>query len=386
MRLLFSSTPGDGHVLPLLPLARAFAVRGHEVAFATSPEHENQIRDAGFRWFTAGVTNAELGTRFVSHLPDLPPAASAEFFPFIVARRYGLGDASDRLVDLEELSAQWRPEAVFFESTDFAAPVLAGALGVPAIHHSFGRALPDLCYEMAAQYVRPLWEKVGVDMPTLAGMYGQCYVDICPASLQGNRPTSVEVLPLQPTSPAKRSASQALWPSGQPDRPGVYITLGTVFNSIKSLRLLLDAVSAVECNVIMTIGRDNDPADLGPLPPHVVVERYIPQASVLPYVDAAVVHGGSGSMLAALAHGLPMLMLPRAADQYDNARACSEVGASRVLRPEQCDQASLTEGVTAVLSDPTIRAGAAAMQEEIARMPGPDAVAAAAERIFAPAA
>lgn len=384
MRLLFSSTPGDGHVLPLLPLAKALAVRGHEVAFATSSEHKQQIVDAGFRWFTAGVTNAELGTRFVPHLAELPPATSAEFFPFIVARRYGLGDASDRLVDLQELSAQWRPQAVLFESTDFAAPVLAGALGVPAIHHSFGRALPDLCYEMAAPYVGPLWEQVGVDMPVLAGMYGQCYVDICPASLQGNRPTGGEVLSLRPTSPAKPSAKQVLWPNGLPNRPGVYITLGTVFNSIKSLRLILDAVSAVECNVIMTVGRDNDPADLGPLPPHVVVEQYIPQASVLPYVDAAVVHAGSGSMLAALAHGVPMLMLPRAADQYDNARACSEAGASRVLRPEQCDSAALTDGVKAVLFEPTLRAGAAAMREEIARMPGPDAVAAAAEKILAP--
>lgn len=384
MRLLFSATPGDGHVLPLLPLAKALRVRGHEVAFATSVEHEQQIQDAGFRWFAAGVTNAELSARFVPHFAALPPPTSPEFFPFIVARRYGLGDATDRLADLQGLSAQWRPQAVVFESTDFAAPVLAAQLGVPAIHHSFGRALPSLCYEMAAPYLGPLWQQAGVDVPELAGMYGQGYVDICPASLRGDRPAGTTVLPLRPASPAEPTEQQALWPNELTNRPGIYVTLGTVFNSMKSLRLLLDAVSTVECNVIMTVGRDNDPADLGPLPPHVNAERFIPQAAVLPYVDAAVVHAGSGSMLAALAHGVPMLMLPRAADQYDNARACAAAGAARVLLPDQCDQASLAAGVQAVLFEPAVRAGAAAMRGEIAGMPGPDAVAAAVEQTLLP--
>lgn len=363
----------------MLPLARALRARGHDVSFATSAEHEQQIQDAGFGWFAAGVNNAELSARFVAHYADLPPLTSPEYFPYIVARRYGLGDAPDRLADLQGLSAQWRPQAVVFESTDFAAPVFAALLDVPAIHHSFGRALPEACYERSVPYVGPLWQQAGVDMPALAGMYAQGYVDICPASLQGDLPVGATVLPLRPASATEPGEQQPLWPKGLPNRPGVYVTLGTVFNSIKSLRLLLDAVSTVECNVIMTVGRDKDPEDLGPLPPHVVVERFIPQESVLPYVDAAVVHAGSGSMLAALAQGVPMLMLPRAADQYENARACAATGAAHVLLPDQCDVASIAAGIQAVLFEPAFRAGAAAMREEIASMPGPDAVAAVVE-------
>ena len=379
MRLLFSSTPGDGHVLPMLPLAKALQARGRDVSFATSAEHERQLQAAGFNWFAAGVTNAELSARLLPHLADLPPLTSPEYFPFVVSRRYGLGDAPDRLADLQGISVQWRPHAVVFEPSDFAAPILAAQLGVPAIHHSYGRASPLACYGTSGPYVGPLWEQAGVDMPALAGMYGQGYIDICPASLQGDRHAGARVLPLRPAGTPESTEQQALWPQGLPNRPGVYVTLGTVFNSIKSLRLLLDAVSTVECNVIMTIGRDNDPADLGPLPPHVVVERFIPQASVLPYVEAAVVHAGSGSMLAALAYGVPMLMLPRAADQYENARACAAAGAAHVLLPDQCDQASLAAGLRAVLFEPALRAGAAAIREEIAGMPGPDDVAAAVE-------
>ena len=36
MRILFSSVPQHGHLLPLLPLARAFQDRGHEVAVLTA--------------------------------------------------------------------------------------------------------------------------------------------------------------------------------------------------------------------------------------------------------------------------------------------------------------------------------------------------------------
>ena len=60
-----------------------------------------------------------------------------------------------------------------------------------------------------------------------------------------------------------------------------------------------------------------------------IVERYVPQADVLPLCDVAVGHGGSGSTLGALAHGLPMLLLPHGADQFENAQACAALGVAR---------------------------------------------------------
>jgi len=60
MRVLFSSTPGDGHIYPLLPLAHALQARGHEVAFATSTEHTRLIEGAGFAWFPCGITGDKL--------------------------------------------------------------------------------------------------------------------------------------------------------------------------------------------------------------------------------------------------------------------------------------------------------------------------------------
>jgi len=240
MRVLFSSTPGDGHIYPLLPLAHALQARGHEVAFATSTEHARLIEGAGFAWFACGVTGAGLNLRLRARLTGLPPLTSPAYFPFVIAHRYALSDAPDRLVDLQTLTAEWRPEMVVFESCDLAAPLAAAALGVPAVHHSFGRALAAACYEQSGPYMEPLWRSAGMTMPPFCGMYEALYVDICPASLQGDElPEPIHVLPLTPESPS-RSAQPPPWLDELPKQPNVYVTLGTVFNDMSRLRLLLD--------------------------------------------------------------------------------------------------------------------------------------------------
>ena len=47
MRVLFSSTFGYGHVLPLVPLAKAFRDAGHEVHWATHGPAQAVVRAAG---------------------------------------------------------------------------------------------------------------------------------------------------------------------------------------------------------------------------------------------------------------------------------------------------------------------------------------------------
>lgn len=375
MRVLVSCTSGDGHFYPLLPLAHALRRRGHDVAFAMAAEYAQRIESADFSWFPAGIGLAELNARQERRLTGRPALTSPDYLPFVIATRYGLGDAPDRLADLQALTADWRPDLIVFEPCDLAAPIAAAALGVPTVHHSFGRALSARCYERSAEVVEPLWQRAGLPMPALCGTYAGQYVDICPSSLQsGEIPQWAEVLPLRPLSPPQKEAAPH-WLRELPDRPSVYVTLGTVFNDMHRLRLLLDACADIDANVVMTIGRDNDPADLGLLPGNAVVERFISQAMLLPHMSAMVSHAGSGSMLAALAHGLPMVMLPEGADQFENARACVALGVSRCVAAEDVDVAVVRLELLHVLSDPSYSKSAAAIRKEMSSMPDPDTVA-----------
>lgn len=253
MRVLFSSTPGEGHIYPLLPLAQAMQERGDEVAFATSFEHARTIEGGGFGWFACGVTGDELNLRLRARLSalSLPPLSSPAYSPFVIAHRYALGDAPDRLSDLRAVTAGWRPDLIVFESCDLAAPIVAAVLGVPAVHHSFGRILAAACYEQPYRHVEPLWRSAGIDMPRFCGMWEGPYVDICPPSLQGAELPAATRVPLTPAPPS-RPAQPPAWLDELPKRPSVYVTLGTVFNDVSRLRLLLDGFADIDCNVVMT--------------------------------------------------------------------------------------------------------------------------------------
>src|ERR1039458_8368743 len=87
-------------------------------------------------------------------------------------------------------------------------------------------------------------------------------------------------------------------------RPVVYVTFGTLFNSNLDLfRLGLEALADESVDVVMTVGRDQDPTELAPFPANARVEKFIPQAELLPSCSAVVHHGGAGTTFGALAHG-----------------------------------------------------------------------------------
>jgi len=84
----------------------------------------------------------------------------------------------------------------------------------------------------------------------------------------------------------------------------------------------------------VALGRNNDPADYGPLPSNVRIERYIPQTLVFSRCDLLVCHAGSGSVMAAMTHGLPLVLVPIGADQPPNARRCADLGVAHQASSE----------------------------------------------------
>ncbi len=338
--------------------------------FATAASSADRVGSAGFRLLPAGIDEVELHARhapFRTQLQAMPPN---ERRPFAFSSRFAMIDAPARLAELRAVASEWKPGLIVHESADLAAPVVAAALGVPSVHHGWGRLVPRTCFERAAAETESLWRDQGLDPEPLCGAFRGRYVDICPPSLQPEpAPDGVVVLRLRPAEPEDLTGTPAPWESRLPERPTVYLTLGTVFNDLSTFRLLLDALAHLDCNVVATIGRGNDPASLEPLPGNAIVERYIPQAQVLPHVDLMVSHGGSGSMLAALAHGLPQLLLPQGADQFENANACRAADAARMLMPAQLTADAVRAELVILLEDPSYSERAREIASEIAAMP-----------------
>jgi UDP:flavonoid glycosyltransferase YjiC (YdhE family) len=164
--------------------------------------------------------------------------------------------------------------------------------------------------------------------------------------------------------------------------PMVYATLGTAYNRTPGVfATILEGLHAEPVNLVATVSLNQNPADFGPQPPHIHVARYIPQSRIFPQCDLVITHGGSGTVRAAIDHGLPMVINPIAADQPDNARRCAALGLARVISPEARTPEAIRTAVRSVLHDPSYRVNAARLGDEMRALPGPDHVVDLLERL-----
>ena len=376
MRVLFSCTATEGHVAPLVPLARAFADQGHDVAFATAPALEERVQSDGFATLPAGLDQVQIRERMQAYRPRLLEIPPPERRTFAYTYRFAHVDAPAKLPELLRAATHWRPDLLVHDAAELCAPPVAASLDIPSVNQGFGQVIPAACHENAADPVRALWDVVGLTPEPWNGMYRGAYVDICPPSLAGEVvPAGTRTYQRRPATPM-RAATKPPWHVARPDLPNVYVTLGTMLDEADLLRLLLDALADLDCNVLMTIGRRGDPASLEPWPANATVERFVPQADVLPHCSVVVSHGGSGTTYGALAHGLPLLMLPHAADQFDNAAAARRAGVAETLMPAELETAAVRSAVEALASEADYAARAREIAAEIAAMPDTAAVAA----------
>ena len=281
---------------------------------------------------------------------------------------------------------RWRPDVIVTDEADVGTVVAAERLGIPCatvIVLAAGGML-------RADMVGTAWDEVRASqgLPPddgIARVRGELAIDPTPPGYrEPGDPIGVPVVRVRLSEvDAAAAAAAPPWPVTRPGRPAVYITLGTVFN-LESGDLLGRIVAGLadhDGDVLVTIGRDRDPGALGRQPDHVHVERFVPQAAVLPHVAAVVSHAGSGSVLGALAHGLPMVLLPMGADQPWNGDRCASLGVARVLDPLDATPGSIAVAVREVLGDPSYRRAAEALRDAHETTPGPHAAVAALEAL-----
>jgi UDP:flavonoid glycosyltransferase YjiC (YdhE family) len=374
VRVVFSCFPSEGHFAPLLPLARALAERRHDVAFAVAEGWRFRVAEEGFESLAAGPDAADVQAQFEPERAEIFRLPVEQRRPLQFSTLFGRLHAPAKLPELLAATRDFRAEALVYDSGDLAAPIAAAVLGIPPVNHSFGAMVPFAALERAAPFVEPLWREHGLDPDPYAGAFRGLFVDLAPASFAWERPLG-RVVRLRPTSTASSAAPPWL---DELEQPFVYATLGTVWNRPALLRVLLDALDG-DRRALVTTGRNVDPRQLGPIPPGVRVEAFVPQAHVLGRCAAVVSHGGSGTTLGALAHGLPLVLVPQAADQFDNAARCATAGAAIVLPPEELTAEALRAALARVLGEASFADAARRIAAEIDEMATPAEVAAEVE-------
>jgi UDP:flavonoid glycosyltransferase YjiC (YdhE family) len=128
-------------------------------------------------------------------------------------------------------------------------------------------------------------------------------------------------------------------------------------------------MAALDVDVVATIGPMLDPAMFGVLPANVRVERFVPQHLLLDRVSVVASHGGAGTVLGAALHGVPQLLFPFAADQWENADAVARSGAGVVCELANRSAAELGAALQLLLHEDSMRECATKVAAEIASMP-----------------
>jgi UDP:flavonoid glycosyltransferase YjiC (YdhE family) len=125
-----------------------------------------------------------------------------------------------------------------------------------------------------------------------------------------------------------------------------------------------EGVAAVDVDAVLTLGPAVD-RDAVRVADNVDVMAFADHDRLMPESAAVIGHGGLGTVLRALAHGVPQLLLPLGRDQAFNARRIEQLGAG-IRLPADAPPEHIRIALDALLSDPRFAEAAALAARRIA--------------------
>jgi MGT family glycosyltransferase len=148
-------------------------------------------------------------------------------------------------------------------------------------------------------------------------------------------------------------------------KPVVHVTQGTyATDAVHLIRPTLDALADLDVLVLATTAQ---PDAIGAIPDNTRVERFIPHDVLLPHVDVMITNAGYNGVLAALAHGVPLVCAGLSEDKGNVAARVSWSGSGIDLRTDTPSATQVREGTESVLDNSSYRDNARRIQTDFAR-------------------
>lgn len=373
----------------MLAVARALAVRGHDVVLASGPRHADDARRAG--------------ASFVP-LPPTPGSSLHDLRPY--------EDAAAAAEAIAPLLRSIGPEAVVADLITLGAALAAEGCGIPwatlSIHalHTPSRDLPPFGWGrpparwplrwrdawMRRNNIRDL-ERARASLNAARTRLGLPPTD----RLEGGLSPGLVLVATLPSLEVPRSdwpphahvVGPCLWdddgvaPALPPgDEPLVLVAASTAHDQGALVRASLVAVGALGARAVVTTGMAGLPARL---PPRVVAAPFAPHGAILRQAAAVVCNGGHGIVARSLSHGVPVVVVPGPGDQRENGYRVERAGAGiRVLRRRDLALAPrIRRALARVLREPRFARAAAAIRAEAATLDGPAEAAELVEALAA---
>jgi MGT family glycosyltransferase len=430
-RFLFTVWSFPGDLGPSVAVALALRARGHEVAFYTGKRAAATMQLLDLRHFPMLVADEEVLYGSLRHAQGTGLASSLRELIRLrpTLRRWLVDPIAGQVADLERILDAWHPDAIVCDPMVWAPYLI--------LHETRGIAVAILSWSAAAMLSGTegmLWglglrppattaqRRYNAAMRTFVTMANRDFRQSINAlrARHGLGPIRMPIMDYAGTMPLYMIASSrdfdynraglpesahyvghcawALPSPGPPDwlaalsahRPLVVVTEGTIESGAP--RLLAAAARGLANQPVQVLikdaqilepGRAPGTVGLGVLAPNIRCEGFVLgqgwQPEVLARTRAFVTNGGAGSILAGLAAGVPLVVVPTTWDKPENARRAVAAGAGVAIPPRRCTPRRLREAVQHVLTTPSYRDNARRIGRTLTAMPGPERAAALLE-------
>lgn len=407
MKILMTTQPGLGHVHPMIPIAKELLKAGHEVIFACSPSFCPYLESFDLRTYPAGLDWLEAKAEHA--FPELKETPlEQQPWNWLLTNVFADVATIRLLPDLFTLCHDWQPDIIVRSEYEFAACLVAEQLNLPYATVSVELFLHNSTWErIIGDQLSYLRSACGLaPFPAAKMLHRHLYLSFMPPGYESfafkAEPTTHAIRPV--LHDHTKDTKLPTWVKKLPPNPTIYVTLGTVYNRLPQIfQAIITGLANEPLNLILTVGSNQDPGQLGSLPRNVTVEKYIPQSLLLPYCDLAVTHGGHQTMTSILSQGLPSLTIPVAATHALRAMRSVAVGIGLAVKPLYLETdfddilwenvpwaktapvqsennwfalspESVREAVYKLLKEPQYRQNAQQLREELLALPGPEKV------------
>ena len=374
--LIVATNEGGGDIQPLLAIAAGLLARGHGVTAFGDAAVPPKMAPLGISTVVA-PSELALGAAIAARAREvghLPLEAQAEWL-----RDKGVTWA-ERLAPVIEDAAR-AEQAEVLVGGQFGS----GAIGPAAVRLGLPWVGVNSTFYIGPDPPRPLVLDFGPFVTVFRDFLGQS-LDRATLVLHASDPEfdfGFDRLP------AHHRYVGPLWWDPPGERPGYLDKSGDSWalvslsshtqDDLPIARAALAALGNLPVRTLLTAGAHAD-ADLGPLPANARAVSYAPHGAVLERAALMVSHAGHGSVMRALWHGVPMVLVPWGRDQAGVAARAERLGVAAVIPRADLTTESLEAAARRVLTDRSVAERLAAVSR---RLQAHDAVGAACSLIAA---
>jgi len=417
MKIGFVSMPLSGHLNPMTALARRLQSRGNEVVFLGVPDVEPFARAAGLDFVPYGEKEYPVGSI------DRVYSSVAQLHGFDVVQH----SCMDRNPDLTRVTfdylaeklAMTGVEALVIDTIHFFIELVPLSMSIPYIHvwnvlHlDFSGATPACLFSHPLDTSPEGLNRNAVDLDKIGAILGplaevaRSYAKKVGLEIDWNDPgATASKLAVITQTPKEFDFPGIPWPAqfhyagpfhdneGRvpvlfpwdklTDKPLIYASLGTLVNGRYDVyKHILEAVEPLEdVQVVLSVGKNINPENLGPIPSNTIVVRSAPQIELLKRAALCITHAGLNTTLESLAHGVPMVAIPIGYDQPGAAARIAHHGTGEFIEVDDLTTDRLRYLIEKVLQDPSYRERAEYFQKVISKTRGLDVAADIVEQAF----